>query len=104
MNGCVYLNQHVSYKTRIHTRKDTGEKKVVTRSNSNAQPHKPCDELPGHMVDAVTSSSCSFGVSGSSPTTVSARMAEDPGNFNSCKRSANGVIKPQEKYGIAIFN
>ena len=40
---------------------------------------------------------------GSSPTKVSALMVEDPGNFNSCKHSANGVVKPQEKYGIAIF-
>ena len=69
----------------------------MTRSNSNAQPHKPCDELPGHMVNAVTSSPCSFDVPSYSPTTVSARMVEDPVNLNSRKRSANIVINPQEK-------
>ena len=60
----------------------------MTRSNSNAQPYKLCDELPSHMVDVVTSSPCSFDVSGSSSTTVSDRLVEDPGNLNSCKRSA----------------
>ena len=75
----------------------------MTRSNSNAQPHKPCDKVSGHMVDAVTSSPCSFDVPSSSPTTVSARMVEDPGNLNSCKRSANIVINPQEKTGKCNF-
>ena len=41
----------------------------------------------GHMVAAVTSSPCSFDVSSSSPTTVSGRIVEDPGNLNSCKRA-----------------
>ena len=39
------------------------------------------------MVDAVTSSPCSLDVPSSSPTTVSGRIAEDPGNLNSCKRA-----------------
>ena len=41
----------------------------------------------GHMVDAVTNFPCSFDVSSSSPTTVSGRVVEDPGNLNSCKRA-----------------
>ena len=65
----------------------------MTRSTSNAQPHKPGDELPGH----VKSSPCSFDVLSSSPTTVAARTVEDLWNLNSCKRSANIVIIPQEK-------
>ena len=39
------------------------------------------------MVDAVSSSPCSFDVPSSSPTTVSDRIVEDPGNLNSCKRT-----------------
>ena len=41
----------------------------------------------GHMVDAVTISPCSFCVPSSSPTAVSGRKVEDPGNLNSCKRT-----------------
>ena len=41
----------------------------MARLNSNAQSHKPCDKPPGHIVDAVTSSPCSFDVPSSSPRT-----------------------------------
>ena len=43
----------------------------MSRMNSNAKPFKPLDKLPDHMSDAVTSSTCSFNVLGSSPITVS---------------------------------
>ena len=37
----------------------------MARTSSNAQPHKPCDELSGSMADAVTSFTCSFDVNNS---------------------------------------
>ena len=39
------------------------------------------------MVDAVTSSPCSFDVPSSNPTAVSGRIVEDPGNLYSCKQA-----------------
>ena len=75
------------------------EKKTLGRSNLNAQPHKPCNEPPG-----CNNFPCSLDIPGSSPTTVSDRVVEKlkrlktlPGNLNSCKRSAERVIKPLEK-------
>ena len=38
-----------------------------------------------------------FSLLGSSPTTVLDRMVEAPETLNSCKRSANRVIMPQEQ-------
>ena len=61
------------------------------------------------MVDAVTSSPCSLDVPSSSPTTVSGRIAEDPGNLNSCKRAIKLTYhttkkkkKKKKKYRIAV--
>ena len=56
----------------------------------------------GHMVDAVTNSPCSFDVSSSSPTTVSGRIVEDPGNLNSRKRAIKLIYHTAKKYRIAV--
>ena len=59
----------------------------MTRSNSNVQP-----------MSYVHDRCCNkYSLLGSSPTTVLDRMVEAPGNLNSCMRSANRIIKPQEK-------
>ena len=79
-------------------------------SNSNAQPRKPSDELPGHMADAVISSTCSFNVPSSSPTTVSDRTVEEESKPHQGIRThasapPKRVIKSSEKenYRIAVF-
>ena len=49
---------------------------MASVTNSNAQSHKPYDELPGHKVGAITRS-CYFSGPSSSPTTVSDRIIEE---------------------------
>ena len=80
----------------------------MTRSNSTAQSHSPCDELQVHMAYAVTSSTCSFDVPSSSSTTVSDRIVEESKPYQGIRAHASApskIIKANEKenYIIASF-